>query len=468
MQPLLKRNRAHKQYSARLTRWLDCLSQFDVNVQYTAGKKIPLTDYLSRYLILTERQAETPCENEEKEAEDEFVINQLYGLFEFNRTNGSITQHIQRQSLASKSDQSQRTKQTREQTNNRDSIQTFSPRNNIQPSNSANFEKKVPQMSKMDKINGIDIKFIFKKRGQSPETSKLRSERNKILQPSRTRIVGKGSENERIQQYRPSQQDRKQIERINIMIYNRFFNYCERLGTTPLREFNENIHESWINVSSDNGSQISHLKTEKCPTNILKKFKKHGSVDLIRLKQTAKRNTLPEDRNEKTAEMIKKAEREFAMDLSMLVEETAQDTKILDAIIALETGNRDGIFYPYRPHREHLETRFGLLFYNDRIVIPEAMRPTIITMLHNGHVSINKMDKSAEAFWWPGIHREIRDKAELCPSSRTAGKNLKTQRLPFNELEENINKLHFSPACRITSFHDTRLRWRTGRYLDTQ
>ena len=102
-------------------------------------------------------------------------------------------------------------------------------------------------------------------------------------------------------------------------------------------------------MSSDNESQISHLKTEKCPTNILKKFKKHESGNLIRLKQTAKRNTLPQDRNEKTAEMIKKVEREFAMDLPMLVEETAQDTKILDAIIALETGNRDGIFYPYCP-----------------------------------------------------------------------------------------------------------------------
>ena len=96
----------------------------------------------------------------------------------------------------------------------------------------------------MDKINGIDIEFIFKKRGHSPETSKLRSEKNKILQPNRTRIVGKGSENELIQQYRPSQQDRKEIERINIMIYNRFFNYCESLGTTPMRNFNENIHES--------------------------------------------------------------------------------------------------------------------------------------------------------------------------------------------------------------------------------
>ena len=52
----------------------------------------------------------------------------------------------------------------------------------------------------------------------------------------------------------------------------------------------------------------------------------------------------------------------------------AQVTKILDAIIALEAGKPYNIFYPYRPQREHLETRPGLLFYNDKIVIPGAMR----------------------------------------------------------------------------------------------
>ena len=128
-------------------------------------------------------------------------------------------------------------------------------------------------MSKMDKVYGIDIEFIFKKRGHSPETNKFRSERIQILQPNRTRIVGKGSENECLQQYCPSQQDRKEIERINIMIFNRFFHYSESLGTTPLREFNKNIHESWINASSDSESQISHVKTEKCPANILKNSK---------------------------------------------------------------------------------------------------------------------------------------------------------------------------------------------------
>ena len=188
-------------------------------------------------------------------------------------------------------------------------------------------------------------------------------------------------------------------------------------GTTPLRVFNENIHESWLNTSSDTESQVNHIKVEKCPTNILRKFKKYESVNLIRLKQTAKQNTLPEERNKKTAETIRRAERDFSMDLFLLVEETAQDTKTLNAIIVLEAGKADGNFYSYRPHREHLETRFGLLFYNDRIVIPESMRTTIIAMLHSGHVSINKMEKSAEAFWWPGLHREIRKRWKIAPAA---------------------------------------------------
>ena len=128
LQPLLKRNRAHKQYSARLTRWLDRLSHFDVNVQYTAGKNIPLTDYLSRHPIIHKHETETPLEGDESEAEEEFVINRIYGLFEFNRTNGSITQHMRRQLPAENSDHSERRTQIRKQTNREHSIQTFSPK----------------------------------------------------------------------------------------------------------------------------------------------------------------------------------------------------------------------------------------------------------------------------------------------------------------------------------------------------
>ena len=114
---------------------------------------------------------------------------------------------------------------------------------------------------------------------------------------------------------------------LNVQIYNRFFSFCETLGTTPLKEFQLNNHESWITQSSDTESQTRNIKQAKCPTNAIKKFRKHETVNLIRLKQTVKKNTLDDEHNDRTEETINKAEKDFALDLPMLVEETARDEK---------------------------------------------------------------------------------------------------------------------------------------------
>ena len=45
---LIKRNRCNKQYSARLTRWLDRLAHFDISIQHIAGSNLKFTDFLSR------------------------------------------------------------------------------------------------------------------------------------------------------------------------------------------------------------------------------------------------------------------------------------------------------------------------------------------------------------------------------------------------------------------------------------
>ena len=79
----------------------------------------------------------------------------------------------------------------------------------------------------MDKVNGIDMYLIYKKRGHSPHTYRLGTERKRLLEPEKTRKVGKGSEHERLQEYRPPQQARKRIVELNIQIYNRFFHYLK-------------------------------------------------------------------------------------------------------------------------------------------------------------------------------------------------------------------------------------------------
>ena len=45
---MIKRNRFNRQYSARLTRWLDRLAHFDIAIQHIAVSNLKITDFLSR------------------------------------------------------------------------------------------------------------------------------------------------------------------------------------------------------------------------------------------------------------------------------------------------------------------------------------------------------------------------------------------------------------------------------------
>ena len=47
LEPLIKRNRSNKTYSARLTRWLDRLAHFTINVKHIAGKNLALTSRIT-------------------------------------------------------------------------------------------------------------------------------------------------------------------------------------------------------------------------------------------------------------------------------------------------------------------------------------------------------------------------------------------------------------------------------------
>ena len=147
-------------------------------------------------------------------------------------------------------------------------------------SNSINLISKQLLKVRLDNVNGADMEFIFKKRGQSAETHQLRMERNRNLKPDKLGI-GKGRDHE-------SLQGRKQIEKIDFSIISKQL--------------------------SDGENQRSQIQHKKCPTSALKTFKKHKIVNLIRLKQTAKLNTKEAEQNEKTAEAIQKAEKNFALD----------------------------------------------------------------------------------------------------------------------------------------------------------
>ena len=82
LEPLIKRNRCNKQYSARLTRWLDRLTHFDISIQHIAGSNLKFTDYLSRNPV--------GGATSEENYEDEYVINILNEHAELNLKYGPI------------------------------------------------------------------------------------------------------------------------------------------------------------------------------------------------------------------------------------------------------------------------------------------------------------------------------------------------------------------------------------------
>ena len=85
LEPLIKRNRSNKTYSARLTRWFDQLAQFTINVNHIAGKHLALTDYLSR-------NPSAPPQTDDV-YDEEYVINNILPHYKFISKYGCLSNH---------------------------------------------------------------------------------------------------------------------------------------------------------------------------------------------------------------------------------------------------------------------------------------------------------------------------------------------------------------------------------------
>ena len=83
---LIKRNRSHKTYSERLTQWLDRLAHFFIIVNHIAGKRLTLTDYLSRNPLL-------PPRTDDDAYDEEYVINNVLPHYNFISKHGGLSNH---------------------------------------------------------------------------------------------------------------------------------------------------------------------------------------------------------------------------------------------------------------------------------------------------------------------------------------------------------------------------------------
>ena len=98
---------------------------------------------------------------------------------------------------------------------------------------------------------------------------------------------------------------------------------------------------------------------------------------------------------------VRETEKKFASDLQLLMTETTNDPKLLKTFVCLERQQYDNIPVEYSLYKKKLSTRYGLVFFEDKIIVPINLKTTVISLLHKGYPAINKMTLSAKRFWWP-------------------------------------------------------------------
>ena len=95
-----------------------------------------------------------------------------------------------------------------------------------------------------------------------------------------------------------------------------------------------------------------------------------------------------------------------------------------------EVSAAAGTFYQFR---DQLFVHEGLLLRGHRLVVPEVLRPKMLSRIHEGHQGIVKCSRRArESVWWPGINQGIKQLVENCA---TCIKQQKVRHQPLKPTE---------------------------------
>ena len=69
----------------------------------------------------------------------------------------------------------------------------------------------------------------------------------------------------------------------------------------------------------------------------------------------------------------------------------------------------------YWNYREELTLHNGVLFKNQKVIIPKAMRPEMISRIHSSHLGIEScLQKARDLVFWPSMNSEIKEAVIKC------------------------------------------------------
>ncbi len=110
--------------------------------------------------------------------------------------------------------------------------------------------------------------------------------------------------------------------------------------------------------------------------------------------------------------------------LKKWLEETDRDPELNLLKQAVIDKNPKQIPSSYKLFENELRVSMGLLFIEDKIVVPRSLREWVLQVAHGDHASLHKMVSITEQVYWPGKRQDLEKKAQDCIVCFQAGKNL--------------------------------------------
>ena len=117
------------------------------------------------------------------------------------------------------------------------------------------------------------------------------------------------------------------------------------------------------------------------------------------------------------------------------------------------------MLHPYWTFREELTIEDSLILKGTRIIIPNNQCNTILELIHEGHLGLNKCKlRAKETVYWPGLNKQLEDlilNCELCLKYSTAKR----------KLEPDLTLGHEVPLCPWTKLVTDIFHFESVSYL---
>ena len=390
----------------RLTRWLDRLAHFTINVNHIAGKHLAFTDYLSRN--------PTALPQTDDAYGEEYVINNILPHYKFISKHGC---------LSNQSDQSEgRTDETEHKTNNKlrsretreqTAIDCLNNTALTRTSNSSN-----PKLKSNSKIT-MDSRTIDHNAAadSSGETTELIQRWKDIVKPGIYRLTGEKWKEyhepkflrhkrkvieERVQQIRWGREQGDLRQKIGPQQSGGFQTQTrrsEQLTVDPFWEIDRptpaqqqkqnptgpsastNIDHQLAPVLMEEGEIDTETDQNLDTWNWARYVGVKSVVQYVKMGH-APRIAAHEEKNWDLEQAVLETEKNFSTDLQLLMTKTTNDSILLKTLVRLERQQHELIPEEYQTHRKKLSSRFGLFFIEDKIIVPKNHRATVISLLH--------------------------------------------------------------------------------------